>query len=145
MGDQEESITETLALGYRCECRVLDLADVPRALINRGTRCAIKLLAEAETGKILGVHALAGGAGDILLATTYAIKASMTVDDLANTWAPYLTMAESLRLVAGHFGNQMPISCCTGDPQPVVRLPGRLRSAPSRHRRGWCVGPREGR
>lgn len=47
-----------------------------------------------------------------MLAATYAIKAGMTVDDLANTWAPYLTMAESLRLVAGLFGNQMPTSCC---------------------------------
>jgi len=29
---------------------------------------------------------------------TYAIKTGMTVTDLADTWAPYLTMAESLRL-----------------------------------------------
>jgi mercuric reductase len=47
-----------------------------------------------------------------MLAATYAIKARMTVDDLADTWAPYLTMAESLRLVAGLFRNQMPTSCC---------------------------------
>lgn len=31
-----------------------------------------------------------------MLAATYAITARMTVDDLADTWAPYLTMAESL-------------------------------------------------
>ncbi|MCG2799254.1 MAG: mercury(II) reductase [Cellulomonas sp.] len=104
--------TEALALGYRCECRVLDLADVPRALVNRETRGAIKLLADANTGKVLGVHALADGAGEIMLAATYAIKAGMTVDDLATTWAPYLTMAESLRLVAGLFRHQMPTSCC---------------------------------
>lgn len=104
--------TEALARGYRCECRVLDLADVPRALVNHETRGAIKLLADAETGKVLGVHAQADGAGEIMLAATYAIKAGMTVDDLATTWAPYLTMAESLRLVAGLFGNQMPTSCC---------------------------------
>ena len=107
-------ITETEAQlrGIRCACRVLDLADVPRALVNRETRGAIKLLADADTGKILGVHALADSAGEIMLAATYAIKAGMTVDDLATTWAPYLTMAESLRLVAGLFGNQMPTSCC---------------------------------
>ncbi|MBU4215909.1 MAG: FAD-dependent oxidoreductase, partial [Actinobacteria bacterium] len=104
--------TEALARGYRCECRVLDLADVPRALVNRETRGAIKLLADADTGKVLGVHALADGAGEIMLAATYAIKAGMTVDDLATTWAPYLTMAESLRLVAGLFRHQMPTSCC---------------------------------
>jgi mercuric reductase len=36
----------------------------------------------------------------------------MTVDDVADTWAPYLTMAESLRIAAGLFRNQMPTSCC---------------------------------
>ena len=46
------------------------------------------------------------------LAATYAIRAGMTVDDLAETWAPYLTMAESLRLVAGLFRNDLPTSCC---------------------------------
>jgi mercuric reductase len=103
---------EALGRGHRCVCRVLGLQDVPRALANRDTRGAIKLVADAETGKVLGVHAAAEGAGEIMLAATYAIKAGMTVDDVADTWAPYLTMAESLRIVAGLFRNQMPTSCC---------------------------------
>ncbi len=103
---------DALAQGHRCGCRLLDLADVPRALANRDTRGAIKLVADADTGRVLGVHALADGAGDMMLAATYAIKAGFTVDDLAETWAPYLTMAEGLRLVAGLFRNQLPTSCC---------------------------------
>jgi mercuric reductase len=103
---------EALAAGHRCACRVLDLADVPRALANRDTRGVVKLVADADTGQVLGVHAAAEAAGEIMLAATYAIKARMTVDDVADTWAPYLTMAESLRLVAGLFGNPMPTSCC---------------------------------
>jgi mercuric reductase len=91
---------------------VLALADVPRALANRDSRGVITLVADADTGQVLGVHAAAEGAGEIMLAATYAIKARMTVDDLANTWAPNLTMAESLRLVAGLFRNQLPTSCC---------------------------------
>ena len=107
-------LTEAVALerGHRCACRLLDLADVPRALANRDTRGAIKLIADADTGKVLGAHALAEGAGEMVLAATYAIKAGFTVDDLASTWAPYLTMAEGLRITAGLFGNQMPTSCC---------------------------------
>ncbi|WP_103382799.1 mercury(II) reductase [Pseudonocardia dioxanivorans] len=107
-------LTEAQALdaGYRCECRVLDLADVPRALANHDTRGALKLVTDAATGRVLGVHALAEGAGEIMLAATYAITAGMTVDDLADTWAPYLTMAESLRILAGQFRDQMPTSCC---------------------------------
>ncbi len=107
-------LTEAQALqrGHRCDCRVLDLSDVPRAVVEHDTRGAVKLVAEAATGKVLGVHALANGAGEMMLAATYAIKADMTVDDIADTWAPYLTMAESLRIVAGLFRNEMPTSCC---------------------------------
>jgi mercuric reductase len=104
--------SQALAAGHRCECRVLSLADVPRALVNRDTRGAVKVVADADTGRVLGVHALADGAGEMMLAATYAIRAGMTVDDVADTWAPYLTMAESLRIAAGLFRNQMPTSCC---------------------------------
>jgi mercuric reductase len=47
-----------------------------------------------------------------MLAPTYAIGCGMTVDDIADTWAPYLTMAEGLRIAAGVSRNQMPTSCC---------------------------------
>ena len=103
---------EALEQGHPCACRTLALEDVPRALVNRDTRGALKLVADASTGKVLGVHAVADGAGEIMLAATYAIKAEMTVDDLADTWAPYLTMAESLRIAAGLFRNELPTSCC---------------------------------
>ncbi|WP_300645274.1 mercury(II) reductase [Nocardioides sp.] len=103
---------EALKQGHECACRILALEDVPRALVNRDTRGALKLVADASTGKVLGVHAVADGAGEIMLAATYAIKAQMTVDDLAETWAPYLTMAESLRIAAGLFRNELPTSCC---------------------------------
>jgi mercuric reductase len=107
-------LTEAEAIdeGYRCACRFLDLADVPRTLVNRDTRGGVKLVADADTGRVLGVHALAEGAGEMMLAATYAINAGFTVDDLADTWAPYLTMAESLRLAARLFRNEMPTSCC---------------------------------
>jgi len=100
--------------GYPCDCRVLTLADVPRALVNGDTLGAVKIVADAVTGRVLGVHAAAEGAGELMLAATYAIKAGMTVTDLADTWAPYLTMVESLRLTAKLFapGKQLPTSCC---------------------------------
>ncbi|GGC14288.1 MULTISPECIES: mercury(II) reductase [Cellulomonadaceae] len=103
---------EALERGHDCTSRVLNLSEVPRALVNRDTRGTVKIVADAATGKVLGVHALADSAGEIMLAATYAIRAGMTVDDIADTWAPYLTMAESLRIAAGLFRNQMPTSCC---------------------------------
>jgi len=107
-------LTERAALdfGYSCDCRLLNLTDVPRALVNHDTRGGIKVIADADTGRVLGVHALAEGAGEMMLAATYAIKAGFTVDQLADTWAPYLTMAEGLRIAAGLFRNQLPTSCC---------------------------------
>jgi len=105
---------QALAAGYDCSCRTLPLADVPRALVNFDTLGAVKLVADAATGRLLGVHAAAAAAGELMLAATYAIKSGMTVTDMADTWAPYLTMAESLRLAAKLFdpGEQLPTSCC---------------------------------
>ena len=91
---------------------MLAAKDIPRALANRDTRGALKLVADASTGKVLGVHAALDGAGEVMLAATYAIKLGMTVDDIADTWAPYLTMSEALRITAGLFRSDKPTSCC---------------------------------
>jgi len=101
------------AAGHDVTSRVLELENVPRALANRETRGAIKLVADATTGKVLGVHALAEGAGEVILAAVYAIRFGLTVEDLATTWAPYLTMSEALKLVAQSFtGDIKKLSCC---------------------------------
>jgi mercuric reductase len=91
----------------------LDLDNVPRALVSHDTRGAIKLVADRQSGKVLGVHALSNGAGDLILAAVYAIKFGLTVTDLATTWAPYLTMSEALKLVAQSFTTPVDqLSCC---------------------------------
>lgn len=104
---------ELVRSGVACECRVLPLEAVPRAVVNRDTHGVIKLVAEADSGRIRGVHAVAEGAGEIITAAVYAIRAGMTVRDLADTWAPYLTMSEGLRLAAQAFDRDVAkLSCC---------------------------------
>jgi mercuric reductase len=103
---------QALEVGYSCDCRVLGAQDIPRALANRDTRGALKLVIDGDSRKVLGVHAALDGGGDVMLAATYAIKFGMTVDDLADTWAPYLTMSEALRIAAGLFRSDKPTSCC---------------------------------
>ena len=103
---------QAVAAGYACDCRILSAQDIPRALANQDTRGMVKLVADARTGRVLGAHAALDGAGEMMLAATYAIKAGLTVTDLADTWAPYLTMSEALRLAAGLFSDDKPISCC---------------------------------
>lgn len=104
---------EALAKGHACECRVLQLADVPRAIVNRDTRGAVKIVVDRGTRKVLGVHAVADNAGELMLAATYAIKFGLTVEDMAATWAPYLTMSEALKLAAQSFrADVKKLSCC---------------------------------
>jgi mercuric reductase len=104
---------EALAAGHRCDCRVVQLDQVPRAVVNHDTRGAIKLVIDADSRRVLGAHAIADGAGELMLAATYAIKFDLTVDDVADTWAPYLTMSEALRLAAQSFNRDITtLSCC---------------------------------
>jgi mercuric reductase len=106
---------EVVAAGRSCDCRTLPLAHVPRALVNRDTRGLVKIVAETGTGRVLGVHALTEGAGDLITAAGYAIAAGMTVDQLAHGWAPYLTMAEALKLAAQTYTADVgKLSCCAG-------------------------------
>jgi mercuric reductase len=56
---------------------------------------------------------LAEGAGDMILAGVYAVKFGLTVDELADTWAPYLTMAEGVKLAAQTYTRDVSmLSCC---------------------------------
>jgi mercuric reductase len=104
---------ELIRSGTACDCRVLPLSAVPRAIVNRDTRGVVKLVTEAATGRIRGVHAVADGAGELITAGVYAIRAGMTVEDLAGTWAPYLTTSEALRLTAQSFSRDVTkLSCC---------------------------------
>ena len=104
---------ELIRQGVACDCRVLPLSAVPRAVVARDTRGMVKLVAEAGTGRVRGVHAVADGAGEMMTAASYAIRAGMTVADLAAAWAPYLTMSEGLRLAAQAFSRDVSrLSCC---------------------------------
>ncbi|MGW5214806.1 mercury(II) reductase [Streptomyces sp. NPDC004051] len=104
---------EAIAQGYTCDCRVLPLEYVPRALVNRDTRGLIKLVADASTGRLLGAHVLADGAGDVIAAAVYALAGGMTVQQMADLWCPYLTMAEGLKLAAQTYTRDVTkLSCC---------------------------------
>jgi len=105
--------TEVGAAGLTCTCRVLPLGYVPRAVVNRDTRGVVKIVAEVGTGRVVGIHMIGANAGDAILAATYALEANMTVDQLAHTWAPYLTMAEGIKLAAQSFATDVAkLSCC---------------------------------
>ncbi|MGY4544352.1 mercuric reductase [Arthrobacter sp. UYNi723] len=104
---------EASQAGIRCTCRVLPLQYVPRALVNRDTRGFIKMVADADTGRILGITAVGKEAGDIAAAGVYILEAAMTVEQVANLWSPYLTMAEGIKITAQSFTTDVSkLSCC---------------------------------
>ena len=101
--------------GLDVESRKLDLENVPRALANMDTRGFIKLVAEKESGRIVGCQVLASEGGEIIQTATLAIHNHMTVNDLAAQLFPYLTMVEGLKLTAQTFNKDVKqLSCCAG-------------------------------
>ena len=101
--------------GIETDSRTLALDNVPRALVNFDTRGFIKLVAEAGSGRLLGVQAVTAEAGEIIQTAAIAIRARMSVHDLANQLFPYLTMVEGLKLAAQTFTKDVKqLSCCAG-------------------------------
>lgn len=99
--------------GFKVDTAVLDLKNVPRALASRDTRGLIKLVADQETRRLLGAHVLAADAGEVIQEATLAIRFGLTVQDLVETFHPYLTMVEGLKLAALTFNKDVAkLSCC---------------------------------
>jgi mercuric reductase len=91
----------------------LPLAIVHRAIVNRERDGVFVLLADAQSKRILGAQVVASNAGDVIYAATLAVKHGLTITDLVSSFAPYLTMAEGLRLSAVAFHRDVAkLSCC---------------------------------
>ncbi len=109
------SEAEARRQGVATDSRTLSLDHVPRALVNFDTRGFIKLVAEAGSGRLIGVQAVAPEAGELIQTAALAIRSRMTVEDLAHQLFPYLTMVEGLKLCAQTFHKDVKrLSCCAG-------------------------------
>ena len=101
--------------GLEVDSRTLDLENVPRALANMDIRGFIKLVAEKDSGRIVGCQVLANEGGEIIQSAALALRNRMTIDDLADQLFPYLTMVEGLKLTAQTFNKDVKqLSCCAG-------------------------------
>lgn len=109
------SESEARKAGFNADSRTLELENVPRALANFETDGFVKLVAEADTGRLLGAQILAPEAGEMIQAAALAIRNRMTVGELADQLFPYLTMVEGLKLCAQTFFKDVKqLSCCAG-------------------------------
>ncbi len=95
------------------EISKLTLDNVPRALAANDTRGFIKLIRNTETDKLIGARVVAPEGGELIQQLSMAIKHGITVKDLADSFYPYLTLGEGIKLAAITFGKDVSkLSCC---------------------------------
>ncbi len=99
--------------GLEYEASFLPLSHVPRSIAARDTRGFVKLIRDPSTDLLLGARVLAPEGSELLMELSLAIRHSIPVAELASTLHPYLTLSESIKLVAISFGKDVSsLSCC---------------------------------
>jgi len=95
------------------EVSKLTLDNVPRSLAANDTRGFIKLIRNPETDKLIGARVVAPEGGELIMELSLAIKYGITVSDLGESFHPYLTLGEGIKLAAISFGKDVAkLSCC---------------------------------
>lgn len=104
---------EAEAKGIPYEVSKLKLKDVPRAMVANDTRGFIKLIRSPENDKLIGARIVAPEGGELIQQLSMAIKYGITVKDLAESFYPYLTLGEGIKLAAITFNKDISeLSCC---------------------------------
>ena len=71
-----------------------------KAMVVRQSDGFVKVVAEAETGQVLGVHMLAPDAAELIGLCSLAICLEATLDELIETYYPHPTVGEAIREAA---------------------------------------------
>ncbi|WP_225807270.1 mercury(II) reductase [Thermococcus bergensis] len=97
----------------RCSCRTVEISNVPKALILGEEKGLIKMVVDAKTKEILGVHILAYNAAEMIHEAAMVIRNRMTVDEVIDTLHVFPTMSEVIKLAALSFkGDISKMPCC---------------------------------
>lgn len=107
----DEAQAETQNIPF--EVSRLELKDIPRAIAANDTRGFIKLIRNTETDKLIGARVIAPEGGELIQQLSMAIKFGVTISELAESFYPYLTLSEGIKLAAITFGKDVAkLSCC---------------------------------
>ena len=86
---------------------------VPGAIIEKDTRGLIKMVINADTERILGVHILSSLASEMIHEAVLAVKYGLKLDDIIDVVHVFPTMSEAVKLVAQSFRKDITkMSCC---------------------------------
>lgn len=104
---------EAIAQGYRCWCSTIPIELVPRAGAIRDTRGIAKMVADADTNRVLGVSLVMRDAGEVIHEAAMGLRMGATIDDFIDLLHVYPTMAEALKIVAiSRYKDPRKLSCC---------------------------------
>jgi mercuric reductase len=73
----------------------------------------IKMVADADTGEVLGVFMLGPNASEVIHEAAMGLRFHATIDDFIDLLHVYPTMAEALKIVAiSRYKDPARLSCC---------------------------------
>lgn len=104
---------EAAAKGIPYDVSVVPLSEVPRSTAAFDTRGFIKLIRNPETDELIGARIVAPEGGELAMQASLAIKYGISVTELAESFHPYLTLSEGIKLAAITFNKDIAeLSCC---------------------------------
>jgi pyruvate/2-oxoglutarate dehydrogenase complex dihydrolipoamide dehydrogenase (E3) component len=84
------------ARGHAVRAEIVPMRDLARAVITGETAGAVKLVADARTGRLLGGSVLASGGGELLGEIALAVRLGLPASALSSTLHAYPTFSEGV-------------------------------------------------
>jgi len=110
VGHSEESARQA---GFDCVVNCMPASAIPKAHVTGMTEGVIKMIAERDSGRLLGVHLVCHRGADMINEAALALHLRATVNDLATTMHVYPSIGEGLKLCAQGFNRDISLlSCC---------------------------------
>lgn len=95
------------------ESRTIEYTRIPKAVALKETRGKIKMVVDAETRKILGIHMVAHNAAEFVTEASMILKYGLTIEDVIDTVHVFPTMSEGIKKVAQAFIRDVSrMACC---------------------------------
>lgn len=91
---------ELKAAGVNYKIGTFPFAANSRAKTNLDTEGMVKILADAETDRILGVHIIGAAAGEMIAEGTLALEYGASSEDVARTCHAHPTLSEAFKEAA---------------------------------------------
>src|SRR5690606_31462219 len=107
------SEAQAKASNIEYDVSTLTLDNVPRSIAARDTRGFIKLLRRTGTDQLIGARIVAPEGAELLMELSLIMKYNISLSEVRNTFHPYLTLSEGIKLAVQAFDKDVKsLSCC---------------------------------